>query len=727
MKKQDFNFKTQILLSVMTVLFFGFYMSGAMATAPVSLLKGELPVPGSNVTADFLPTSLHGVLLENQGVKLVWQEDGDLALTFYDKETLWSSNTSGTGAVLYFMQNDGKLLIKDNNNNTIWSAGTSGGSKLWLQSNRNLVLQNSSNQTVWNTDTAMPPLGTDGVQRIEAVGDFEEFMVPYTNYQYMTIRTEGADGGMRDVKEAWGATRFKVKAGAGATIIGTYEIGTGDDQIPPGSFLRVVVGKKGDTRTGQTTAGCRGGGGTGVFVRRYDDPEWRLLQVAGGGGGAYSDCCTVKKEGRSAETGRDGGDGGGTSQYIDGGTNGGDGDVGGGLGLHDGYGGGVFEDDWGNPNPWPGGDSDPTILPMAEGFSESSGYKFGCARGGNQGTAGGGGGGYSGGGAGDPYFAGGGGGSYVNTEQMAVHNIVKVKNDRTTNTQDGYIEIEFSNVLPDGMIHFAYNTGKCVDVTGSNTSNGTNILSYTCHGTTNQKWYINTVDRTIRTQLNTGKCLDLTGGSISNGTNIQLWDCAVNDNQRWVYNGLYKTIHSARNAYKCIDAANGSAGGNVNIQLWDCQYTQPNQKWEIYGATTVSDVANKKHIVSVLAPGFAVHSHTGAESGSNIQLWTKDNIDTREQWYFDGLAIKMRDHQNLCIDLKSSSTSNGNNIQLYNCNGTNAQQWLYDGMTQSIRSVINQGKCMQIVKNTDGVYGKRSNVEIHDCNGSAEQQFLIQE
>ena len=122
-----------------------------------------------------------------------------------------------------------------------------------------------------------------------------------------------------------------------------------------------------------------------------------------------------------------------------------------------------------------------------------------------------------------------------------------------------------------------------------------------------------------------------------------------------------------------------------------------------------------------------MHSHTGAESGSNIQLWTKDNTNIYEQWYFDGLAIEMRDHRNLCIDLNQSSTSNGNNIQLYNCNNTNAQKWLYDGMTRAIRSVINPGKCMQIMPNTDGVYGKRSNVEIHDCDGSDVQQFTIQE
>ncbi len=724
MNKQIFNFKSLLLLSCMTILFFGFSTLQAMATTPVSLQKGQLPIPGSSETTGFLPLEFHGVLLENQEVKLSWEEDGNLTLRFYDREVLWSSNTSGKGAILYFMESDGKLLIKDTNNSVVWSAGTTGGQKIELLDNRNLVLVSSTSQTVWESGTDIT-METDGLHRIGATGYPEDIMVPFTGYKYLTIYTEGADGGKKQVKEAWGATRFTVNGGSGATIAGTYEIGTGDKQIPPGSFLRVFVGKKGPTRTGQTTAGCAGGGGTGVFLKRYDHPEWYLLQVAGGGGGAYSNCCGGKEEGRSAETSRDGGKGGGNNGG-NGGTNGMNGETK--LGGGGGY--GVFD----SGCMWKGGDSDPTILPgLADGdygYLNQGGDnpQFGLGQSGSADIAGSGGGGYSGGGSGTGYQAGGGGGSYLNTEKMAIHNIIKIKNGTTLDTEDGYILYQFSNSLPDNAIHFAYNTNKCIDDNGSGTSNGNNIQSYTCNGSNAQKWYFNPLDRTIRSKLNTAKCIDLDNSNTNNGANIQLYDCNESSAQQWVYNGLYKTIHSGVNSDKCFDAVNGSATtSNVNLQLWDCKYTNNNQKWEITGAMTVSNVSNRKHIVPVAATGFAFHSQHGAEEGSTIQLWTKDNTNTSEQWYFDGLAIKMRDHQNLCIDLSQSNTSNGNNIQLYNCNGSNAQKWMYDGLTQSIRSVVNPDKCMQIDKNGDGVYGKRSNVEIYDCNGSDGQQFLIQE
>ncbi len=552
---------------------------------------------------------------------------------------------------------------------------------------------------------------------------------------YISISTQ-ADYLYLDVKGGDGGYNLNHNGGVGAVTKGLFEIGTGSGQIPPGSKLRVIPGQRGRSHfgdSGTSGRGSAGGGGGGSAVvllpagKTNWDTESIVMMVAGGGGGGGSK--NAGRSGNAAVTGSGGKDpagndlhNGGSKNYPGSATS----DASGGAGMDHAanLGGASCNSGYDNPlgarRGWPtGGAGCPCLC--------YGGFGFGGGGSGNQ--AGGGGGGYSGGGGGGNDYrgggGGGGGGSYV-TSSLNISQKSIVGSGTTRSPSDGYV---IYGLLEAKTIKFAFNTGKCIDDYGSATANGNNILRYTCTGNPNQKWFFNTEDRTIRTKLTMDKCLSLKDDTGNNGTNIHLWDCKVNDNQRFIYNGLYKTIHSARNANKCIDAANGSAYPNadVNVQLWDCNYSNNNQKWNIEGATAVSNVSNMKHIVPVLATSFAVHSHTGAESGSNIQLWTKDNTNTAEQWYFDGLAIKMRDHQNLCIDLKSSNTSNGNNIQLYNCNSTNAQKWLYDGMTQTIHSVINQGKCMQIVKNTDGVYGKRSNVEIHDCNGSKEQMFTIQE
>ncbi|MEZ5038697.1 MAG: RICIN domain-containing protein [Saprospiraceae bacterium] len=540
-------------------------------------------------------------------------------------------------------------------------------------------------------------------------GSYVDMTVPNTvAYDYLRLEVRGADGGSR-INTAL-ITPFKTKGGGGALIKGYLKIGTGENEVPPGSTVRMIIGLSGGTYNEAGYLLAAGGGGTGLFVRKPNESSWETIIVAGGGGGAYSDCCTVQVEGQSAST-------------TTSGKNGGPGSIGGENGSDSDKGGGGLNSAMENGEPkgsWAIWQDDLQFL-----FGGEKKDYFGCGHGQKQGlTKGlaGGGGGYSGGGAGSGISGGGGGGSYSNGLWVFFNEITILPN--TNAPMAGYVIFQLTDNAPDATtIHFAYNSSKCIDAYRSNIDNGTNIQTYNCTGNSNQKWYLNTGDRTIHSMINFNKCLDLDHSNTGNGTNIQLWDCNNTEAQRWVYNGLYKTIHSTLNCDKCFDAANGSAStANVNLQLWDCQYTNNNQKWEIDGATAVSNVSNMKHIVPVLSTSFALHSHTGAVSGSNIQLWTKDNTNTAEQWYFDGMAIKMRDHQNLCIDLSQSV-----NIQLYNCNGTNAQKWLYDGMTKAIRSVVNTDKCMQIELNTDGVYGKRSNVDIQDCNGSEAQQFLIQE
>ena len=572
-------------------------------------------------------------------------------------------------------------------------------------------------------------------------GVYQELLIaPSTQATHLYLKVKGGDGGYNLYFNLTLLQNIKNGGGIGAVTSGLFQIGTGSGQIPPGSKLRLIPGQRGRSHMGDASgswggSGGGGGGGSAVVLLPAGKTNWDtesiVLMVAGGGGGGASK--TTGRPGNTLKTGRGGYDTCGNDLNNGGGLNqpgktnndaspgasmdksadlgGATCDISNGSGAHKG---------------WPTG---------GKGCDCICWGGFGFGGGGSGNAAGGGGGGYSGGGPGHfwdggdsscPNGAGGGGGggSYV-TSSLTVEQESIVGTGSTSSPTDGYITY---GLLDAKNIKFAYNTNKCIDDYGSATNDGNNIQTYSCTGNANQKWFM-LDDRTIHSILDFDKCLDLNNSNTANATNIQLWDCNGTDAQHWVYNGLFKTIHSSVNSGKCFDAANGSAypNSNVNLQLWDCQYTNNNQKWEIDGATTASNPANVKHIIPVLAPNFAVASALGNVWGSNIQLWTKDASLSSENWYFDGWAIKLRDHQEFCIDLHDSNTSNGNNIQLWGCNGTNAQKWLYDGMNRSIRSVINPGKCMQIELNADPAYGKRSNIDIQDCNGSAAQQFLIQE
>jgi mannan endo-1,4-beta-mannosidase len=72
-----------------------------------------------------------------------------------------------------------------------------------------------------------------------------------------------------------------------------------------------------------------------------------------------------------------------------------------------------------------------------------------------------------------------------------------------------------------------------------------------------------------------------------------------------------------------------------------------------------------------------------------------------------------------CVDVAAASTTNGTAVQLYDCNGTTAQQWTV-GTDGTIRAL---GKCLDV---TGQGTANGSLIQIWDCNGSSAQQWAAQ-
>ncbi|KXK62345.1 hypothetical protein AWW66_08950 [Micromonospora rosaria] len=73
---------------------------------------------------------------------------------------------------------------------------------------------------------------------------------------------------------------------------------------------------------------------------------------------------------------------------------------------------------------------------------------------------------------------------------------------------------------------------------------------------------------------------------------------------------------------------------------------------------------------------------------------------------------------NKCIDVPSSNFSDGVPLQMWNCNGTNAQAWTFTGGT--LRTQNN--KCMDVA------WGSTANgavIQIANCSGNPAQQFVL--
>ena len=75
---------------------------------------------------------------------------------------------------------------------------------------------------------------------------------------------------------------------------------------------------------------------------------------------------------------------------------------------------------------------------------------------------------------------------------------------------------------------------------------------------------------------------------------------------------------------------------------------------------------------------------------------------------------------NKCLDLAGGSTANGTAIQIWDCNGLENQQWVYDTISQEIRYLSDSRKCVDVAR---GSVNNGTRLEIWDCNGSSQQKW----
>ncbi|MFB4265455.1 ricin-type beta-trefoil lectin domain protein [Nonomuraea sp. GTA35] len=116
--------------------------------------------------------------------------------------------------------------------------------------------------------------------------------------------------------------------------------------------------------------------------------------------------------------------------------------------------------------------------------------------------------------------------------------------------------------------------GKCMDVAGGSSADGTAVQLYTCNGTAAQQW-TRPGDGTLRAL---GKCLDVRDHGTADGSRLQLWSCTGAANQQWTHTPGRDLVNPA--ADKCADVTGNSSADGTPLQLWTCTGAA-NQKWTI--------------------------------------------------------------------------------------------------------------------------------------------------
>ncbi|SMD22596.1 ThuA domain-containing protein [Kibdelosporangium aridum] len=115
--------------------------------------------------------------------------------------------------------------------------------------------------------------------------------------------------------------------------------------------------------------------------------------------------------------------------------------------------------------------------------------------------------------------------------------------------------------------------GKCADVNGGSTADGTKIQLWTCDNSSKQQWTVN--GNTLRAF---NKCMNVAGGSTANGAQVQLSTCNGSGVQNWAPGANGSLVNSQSG--KCLDANGASTANGTQLIIWTC-HGGTNQRWTL--------------------------------------------------------------------------------------------------------------------------------------------------
>lgn len=295
-------------------------------------------------------------------------------------------------------------------------------------------------------------------------------------------------------------------------------------------------------------------------------------------------------------------------------------------------------------------------------------------------------------------------GSDAKLQQLGIADakgIVSALGLQAKNAHIDALAAENRNVLADGTytISTLLNSNYVLDVKDGHTNNGANIQLYENNDTAAQQFNVSHDSQgyVTFTNVKSGKVLDLSDAVVRNGGNIQQYKSNGTRAQKWIVkrDGDGYIIISALNSNYVLDLHNAVVNNYRNIQLYSYNGTNA-QRWNI------TKYVSKEQRINNLAA---------------------QNKNTLADGVYEICSVK---NSNYALDVNSASTSNGANVQLYLCNGTQAQAFKVSHDSQGFVTFtnINSGKVIDL----DGAITKNGrNIHQYASNGTRAQKWIVQQ
>ena len=256
-----------------------------------------------------------------------------------------------------------------------------------------------------------------------------------------------------------------------------------------------------------------------------------------------------------------------------------------------------------------------------------------------------------------------------------------------------------------------------------------NVIIYKADYSDYQKWYFEQqADKTYKiTNIKTGKCLDVNGKKTDNGTNIQVYTANTSTAQRWyvITNGDGYSLVPKCNINAALDVDGANFKNNTNVQEWNSKL---NAAQRLYIQKTVNHKDLGETFYANIVSNDPAYSIT-ADSDDNVSLQLTDNSDS-QKWLFERQSDKTYRITNVqaekCLDVNGAYTDNGTNIQVYNPNSSNAQKW-YVITNGDGYSLVPKCSITSALDVTGAVFESGTNIEEWTIkNNNAQRVFINQ-
>ena len=228
--------------------------------------------------------------------------------------------------------------------------------------------------------------------------------------------------------------------------------------------------------------------------------------------------------------------------------------------------------------------------------------------------------------------------------------------------------------------------------------------------------------------LEDGKYLDVSDGGNKKGQNVGFSDYTGENNQRWyIKNGSSGKILIPKNAAElCLDISNNDSAVGSNAQLWEPNGTTA-QEFSIYTQSKIPNFINfgDDFYANIIK---ASTWSTLVNKNPNLEVGGEGEAEGSDIWHFrrmkDGTYTIQSLFDGKYLDVEEFSDQKGANVYCFDYTGDSNQRW-YLTLGKNGKVLIPKnatGLCLDV--SNDGS-DAGTNVQLWEPNGTAAQEFNV--